>query len=855
MPLPEIAPIPGEDVLRALREHLRDIRAPGRADRVYKDECMYTFATPEHEAGLFVNMKTWEGVCRDLLELDAFKSGCPVYLWERHVRVPLSQEERERQKEPPKELAIGTQGGFQSESRRFDVRKYAAVAVVLGGGVRYVELSEHLPESVRMAAAAIAEKESAARQDIVATWREDVKVSKYAETLEQLPAGGKVVSTNPDDWVCEETGVRDNLWLNLSTGFIGSGRPIWDGEKNIGGNGSAMRHFEATGKKYPLVVKLGTITPDGADVYSYAPDEDDMVLDPLLRQHLLHWGIDMNKMEKTVRTMAEWQVDFNTAFEFSKMTESGSALEPVSGPGCIGLKNLGNTCYMNSIFQALFTVPELRERFPDQREEIYGSAPAGTCADSLALNLAKLGRAMCDGVTYAPAPVEGEPEATPEEDGKCVIPARLKRVVGKGHPEFSSNRQQDAAEFLQHFFSLVGRAERADPTLTRNRDPATSGLPLEDLFTLGIEERVQCIESKKVAYRQARDNMLALPISLDDATNMAEVTAYQERQSKRQRIEGAMPAADGPQDEKVVPIVPWEACLRRWVSEEVVEGYLSAALGRRTVASKSHRIASFPPYLLVRMGRYYVDKTTWTAKKLECEVLVPDEVDLESLRAGGPQPGEELQPEEAEGSGDAPGGGAEWDPEVVAQLTAMGFNENGVKRACLATNNGGAEACMEWVLQHMDDPDFNDPIQSKSAASAPGGSAAANPDHVAALCAMGFTGQQAEAALAACGGDPERVGDWLFSHIDDLDGAVAAAMSSRAPVPSQGGKKQLLDGRGRYRLVGFISHMGSNTSCGHYVCHLRRSADGPWIIYNDDKVAISEHPPRGLAYVYLFARH
>ena len=191
----------------------------------------------------------------------------------------------------------------------------------------------------------------------------------------------------------------------------------------------------------------------------------------------------------------------------------------------------------------------------------------------------------------------------------------------------------------------------------------------------------------------------------------------------------------------MVPIVPWEACLRRWVSEEVVEGYLSAALGRRTVASKSHRIASFPPYLLVRMGRYYgawgggagmpshvtclhrsgcdgshrdraaVDKTTWTAKKLECEVLVPDEVDLESLRAGGPQPGEELQPEEAEGSGDAPGGGAEWDPEVVAQLTAMGFNENGVKRACLATNNGGAEACMEWVLQHMDDPDFNDPIQ------------------------------------------------------------------------------------------------------------------------------------------------
>lgn len=49
-----------------------------------------------------------------------------------------------------------------------------------------------------------------------------------------------------------------------------------------GGNGAALRHFEATGKKYPLVVKLGTITPQGADVYSYAEDEDDMVLDPHL---------------------------------------------------------------------------------------------------------------------------------------------------------------------------------------------------------------------------------------------------------------------------------------------------------------------------------------------------------------------------------------------------------------------------------------------------------------------------------------------------------------------------------------------------------------------------------------------
>ena len=55
-----------------------------------------------------------------------------------------------------------------------------------------------------------------------------------------------------------------------------------------------VQHYERT--KYPLAVKLGTITPDGADVYSYL--EDDMVEDPLLNKHLAHFGIDIASMTK-----------------------------------------------------------------------------------------------------------------------------------------------------------------------------------------------------------------------------------------------------------------------------------------------------------------------------------------------------------------------------------------------------------------------------------------------------------------------------------------------------------------------------------------------------------------------------
>ena len=45
---------------------------------------------------------------------------------------------------------------------------------------------------------------------------------------------------------------------------------------------------------------------------------------------------------------------------------------------------------------------------------------------------------------------------------------------------------------------------------------------------------------------------------------------------------------------------------------------------------------------------------------------------------------------------------------------------------------------------------------------------------------------------------------------------------------------RLNDGRGEYSLVGFISHMGANTACGHYVAHIRK--EGRWVIYNDEKV-------------------
>jgi len=79
---------------------------------------------------------------------------------------------------------------------------------------------------------------------------------RHSADLLQLDNGVKVP---PSGWKCEKCDLRENLWLNLTDGTILCGRLNYDGS---GGNNHAVEHYQTTG--YPLAVKLGTITPDGA---------------------------------------------------------------------------------------------------------------------------------------------------------------------------------------------------------------------------------------------------------------------------------------------------------------------------------------------------------------------------------------------------------------------------------------------------------------------------------------------------------------------------------------------------------------------------------------------------------------
>lgn len=55
---------------------------------------------------------------------------------------------------------------------------------------------------------------------------------------------------------------------------------------------------------------------------------------------------------------------------------------------------------------------------------------------------------------------------------------------------------------------------------------------------------------------------------------------------------------------------------------------------------------------------------------------------------------------------------------------------------------------------------------------------------------------------------------------------------------------------GKYKLKGFISHVGSNFNCGHYVAHIKKNEE--WAIFDDGKVAKSEDPPLSHGYLYFY---
>lgn len=830
-------------------------------DSVLNSECAFTFHNPyTSPAGIVVNLSTFIATI-DELALANESQGIFVRIVKN--RVP----KKETSEKEVTKLGIGIDGGFQDD--KFDViSKYSVVLLEKTDGAVAVVAESPFETSTKngFPMNVISSVESiihhagvAVQQDLKAFELDEEKpVSKYAKSLEFVDNGVKV-SPNPADWKCEKTGDTRNLWLNLSTGFIGGGRKNWDGS---GGSNGALEYFLEAGENYPLVVKLGTITEDieTADCYSYAKDEDGPVRIPNLAELLEKRGVNVSGMKKTVKSTAELEVELNATYAFDAITESGAKLVPVSGPGLQGLQNLGNSCYINSVVQMLLsgTIPELASRYGTEANGDIHQHPllkvsSTEAPTDLLAQTAKLGCALTSGVfAMLEPPAEVTDEMSSSNDPKYRIPPRMfKHVVGKDHVDFCTGQQQDAAQFLQYLIEKIDRAEAGAGARLTNKSDGSSDVPkTSGLFAYETTSRLVCSQDGKVKYK---DNQPEIVLSLRVPMDKGEIVVKPSSSTDSEPEEKKQKA------EEEIPTVTFQACIDTWAEPHTIDGVRWSHLNNSAAtAMEETKFANFPRYMMVQIQRYELGPD-WTPRKLEVNIDVTDEIDFSSLRSTGPQHGEDIVPDEAEGVN---GVEALAQPQVtvnegaVAQLMDMGFGMNGCIRALSAVGGSNVDLAMNWIFEHNNDPDFNDPLpEPGSAGSSAPTDSGVDEEVVSSLVEnLGcFTADQVRAALKECSGAADRAADWLFSHMDDLDGAISRLSTNSTSVAAPpASTSPLEDGEGKYKLVGLVSHIGKNTGSGHYVAHLKK--DDKWVIFNDEKVALSETPPTQHAYLYLFQR-
>lgn len=567
--------------------------------------------------------------------------------------------------------------------------------------------------------------------------------------------------------------LKENLWLCLQCGNLGCGRSQFGG---VGGNSHGLKHTEET--SHAVAVKLGSITPEGtADIYCYACNEERV--DTELAKHLAHWGINITEREKTEKSLTEMQIEQNLKWDFSMTTEDGKELKPLFGEGFTGLKNLGNSCYLASSLQCLFSIPIFRDRYYRPQEAPPTSqAPA----EDLETQLRKLADGLLSGRYSHPDTDVIASEYSPEiPNQKGLAPAMLKYLIGRGHEEFSTMRQQDSFELLLHLLKLITRSPHTAPL----QDPVHS-------FRFVMEQRLQCLSCKKVRYRIDEQDSISIPVPVRRKSSVAAGSAETEK----------------PKDE--FEPVTLKECLDNFTSTEMVELTCSSC-GSKDGYTKRSLFKTFPATLAVNARRF--ELVNWVPTKLDVPVVVGDQpFDLDSYKSAGLQPGEELLPEDA-----ASTSGPAFVPNetALAQLEGIGFPRVRCEKALHATGNADAETAMNWLFGHMEDPDIDEPLNLGTAPTGAGGSSASiNPESLEMLGAMGIAAPQARKALKETGGDVNRAVDWVFSHPDD-QGDFGEESASAPAVPE--GERPLAgsaDLPATFRLQSIVCHKGASIHAG-----------------------------------------
>ncbi|XP_078040794.1 ubiquitin specific protease 14 [Augochlora pura] len=244
-----------------------------------------------------------------------------------------------------------------------------------------------------------------------------------------------------------------------------------------------------------------------------------------------------------------------------------------------GLKNLGNTCYLNATIQCLKTVPELRDALKNYSG---GLTPTKSYAHNITAALKNLYERMDKGSFYTPFFLVE------------LMHLRFPRFAEKSdHGEF---QQQDANECWTELIKMLQQQLPAKENPGPAEDEAQSSKPrslIEQYFGGTFDTELKCVESEDEPPTKGKEEFLQLSCFISTEVKYM------------------------------------HSGLRNKMQEQITK--MSPTLGRDAVYTKTSKISRLPAYLTIQFVRfYYKEKEAINAKILK-DVKFPLEFDAFEL--------------------------------------------------------------------------------------------------------------------------------------------------------------------------------------------------------------------------------
>ena len=771
---------------------LENIEFDLKNKKVYKDQCLKCYDNPRSEKGLNICLKCFDGCCctreDNHTKLHSMKKNHNIYMNLKEIK-----KERKNKEVKITKLAVGLPGGAELEEDQYE-QKIEIICLKCNRIIPHEN-----DEKLNKLTIAIINSSSEAQKSDIQAWEEKIYPCEHTLTLEQN--AGKILTEN-DLNKCNDCDINKNLWLCLVCGNISCGR------KETGGNAHALSHFSKT--KHSLAVKVGTISQSGeASLYCYTCDND--VKDENLALHLSNFGLDINKMKKTDKTVTELNLDININLTLSKVIEDGKVLTPLYGPGCTGMENIGNSCYMNAVLQTLFSMEKFKQWYLNDAENHIKNCDKHP-SECYLCQMSKIMNGLYSGI-YSQKLVrkinqnsdgnDKEGSQKEEEYQLGIKISSFKSFFNKNNIDFISNKPQDAFLYMQFFLDELKTFE-----YSRNINPFS-------IFEFDIEKRLECSECHSVRYSINRTWFL--PFTVEDL-------------NKRMN------------DNKEVKI---EECINQFLNEKIEVNCEKCK--KNTNHSIKKKLINYPEFLIISFERFFYDGTGPVKSDAQFILGSDNNIDFISLSPNIAQEGENVIERLNNGQEEAfieP----KFNSNDINYLLQCGIPELGAKWALLKM--GDPELALGWYCENSENPEIKKPIpkqrviQNKNSDK----NNLFKEEDVNNLINMGFAKEKAIHALKLNNGNFNNALDYLFSHPDE----VVEEIKEEKKEKKNEEIKEINVGNGSvYDLYGYITHLGKNADHGHYVCHIRLGNNN-WKYFNDAKCNSWDNPPTGRGHIYFF---